>query len=151
MFCTKGERWASWTIWMLSKPWPNKGPHHQQHTMIILYPWKPVIGFTDNIRVHYMQYFLVFFLFLFIKIPLYFTKLLPIHIMYNHTSSRHSEMDLESSRMVAHSIRFVVRAQSIKGFLVLTKYPSYVHEPNFIIHVCSSNGKYSTSISQKDL
>ena len=29
--------------------------------------------------------------------------------------------------------------------------PSYVHDPNFITQVCSSKGKYSTSISHEDL
>lgn len=29
--------------------------------------------------------------------------------------------------------------------------PSYVQEPNLRTHVCSSNGKYSTSISHEDL
>lgn len=43
----------------------------------------------------------------------------------------------------------------LKNFLLYilkrTIYPSYVHDPNFMKHVCSSNGKYSTSISQNDL
>ena len=48
-------------------------------------------------------------------------------------------------------LRVLVFISKITNTNKLTWNPSYVHEANFIIHFCSSNGKNSTLIEQDDL
>ena len=55
-----------------------------------------------------------------------------------------------NSRTIQLHLRCVDKNYTFVSVFLLTWKPSYVQLPNFMTQVCSSKGKYSTSISQEE-